>query len=179
VVADDFATGQLLVATPLIKDGVFDRTIVLVLHHDDEGALGVVLNRPSEVNVGLLLPQWEPAASSPRVIFYGGPVATSHLLGLSRQLPDPDTGLAVIGALELDSTPELHRLDAVRIFTGYAGWSAGQLEGEISAGGWYVVPTDPDDAFTSEPVDLWRRVLRRQPGQLAVVATFPEDPTLN
>lgn len=177
--------GQLLVATPLLGDPNFDRTVVLMLEHNDEGALGVVLNRPSDLPVGDILPDWAALASAPGEVFHGGPVSTDSALALVRT-----SGAAVIGVRQLPhevgvvdlDTPTQLVQDAVtemRVFAGYAGWGAGQLEGEIDEGAWFVVDTLPDDAFTSDPDTLWRRVLRRQPHPLSLVASFPRDPALN
>ncbi|HVA59717.1 MAG TPA: YqgE/AlgH family protein [Mycobacteriales bacterium] len=176
---DELLTGRLLVAAPVHRDGVFDRSVVFVLHHDDEGALGIVLNRPSEVDLLAVLPRWYATASSPSVLFSGGPVSPGQVLGLARFQTDPETGSTAVGTVDLETDPEPGRVDAVRVFSGYAGWSAGQLETEIASGGWYVVAADVDDPFTADPVDLWRRVLRRQTGQLALVASYPDDPAMN
>jgi putative transcriptional regulator len=178
-VSEPDLTGRLLIATPRIRDGIFDRSVVFVLQHDDSGAAGVVLNRPSEVLVFSVLPRWDDAATPPAVVFTGGPVADRQLLGVARFRPDPLTGALTVGTVNLDVDPDPTRVAAVRVFAGYAGWSAGQLEDEVVAGGWYVVPAEADDPFTTDPGGLWRQVLRRQPGQLAVLSTYPDDPRMN
>lgn len=181
-------TGQLLVASPVLSDPNFARSVVLMLDHDGDGALGVVVNRPTELPVTSVLESWTGLVCEPDVLFQGGPVATDSALGLA-ELPAGVTGEPVgwkrlygrLGLVDLDAPPELLMggLEALRIFAGYAGWSPGQLEVEIKDGGWYVVDAVPGDAFAAEPAGLWRRVLRRQPDELAMVATFPDDPTMN
>lgn len=179
MVSAEGLAGRLLVASPLLKDGVFDRSVVFVLQHDDDGAVGVVLNRPSEVDVSDVAPDWWTHACPPSVVFTGGPVSPMQLLGLARlRLTFGEEG-AAIGTVDLTEDADSERVETVRVFAGYAGWSAGQLEGEIAAGGWYIATAAAGDAFSAEPEELWRTVLRRQHGQLALLATFPEDPSLN
>ena len=184
--------GRLLVATPALGEGTFHRSVVLLLDHDEDGALGVVVNRPTGVEVADVLPGWQPYACEPGVLFQGGPVAQDSALGLSLALrsaeEEPPGWRRVVGRLglvDLDTAPGdvggvLTRL---RIFAGYAGWSGGQLEQELNEGAWYVVPAEPGgefrDAFSADPDRLWRAVLRRQGGDLAMVSTYPEDPSLN
>lgn len=180
-------TGQLLVATPLMNDPNFIRAVVLVLDHDEDGTLGIVVNRPTQVEVTAVLPPWSEHTVSPHVIFQGGPVALDSALGLAAVDGGEEEPLGWrrvyggIGLVDLDAPPEIlaAELRSMRIFAGYAGWGPGQLESEIAEGAWYVVDADPADAFTEDPDDLWRRVLKRQTGELAFVATFPDDPSMN
>lgn len=194
---DSIHAGRLLVATPALADPNFRRTVILLVEHEDEeGSLGVVLNRPSEVPVGSVLPPWADLAGEPPVVFHGGPVALDSALCLASlredQQPDKEEPLgwrslegspAVdrLGLVDLDAPPEVlaAELSALRVFAGYAGWGEGQLEKEIHEGAWYLVEPEPGDPFVPEPQRLWRDVLRRQGGDLALVSTFPEDPTLN
>jgi putative transcriptional regulator len=177
--------GQLLVATPLLGDPNFDRTVVLMLEHSEDGAMGLVLNRPSDLPVTDILPDWAALASQPSEVFHGGPVSTDSALALVRTSGGPVIGVRQlpheVGVVDLDTPTELVQdaVTALRVFAGYAGWGAGQLEGEVEEGAWFVVDTLPDDAFTSDPERLWRRVLRRQPHPLSLVASFPRDPALN
>jgi putative transcriptional regulator len=179
--------GRLLVAQPALADPNFDRTVVLVLQHSDDGAIGVVLNRPSEFGVEGALPNWASLAASPAVLFVGGPVVeegTAICLARARGAP-PDAFfkpvLDTVGTLDVDRLPaEVGTvIEEVRLYAGYAGWSAGQLESEIAAGGWFVVDARPVDGFTSDPAGLWHAVLGRQRGQMAWFATFPPDVALN
>ncbi|MFC5906663.1 YqgE/AlgH family protein [Streptacidiphilus monticola] len=182
-------TGRLLVATPALTDPNFDRAVVLLLDHDEEGSLGVVLNRPTPVTVGSVLEPWAALAGEPPVVFQGGPVGLDSALALA-VVPgeQPEEELlgwrrvhGAIGLVDLEAPPELlaAELGSLRVFAGYAGWSPGQLEDELLEGAWYVVDSEPGDVFAPEPERLWRSVLRRQRGALALVATYPDDPSLN
>ncbi|GAA1518315.1 YqgE/AlgH family protein [Streptomyces synnematoformans] len=188
-------TGRLLVATPALTDPNFTRTVVLLLDHDEEGSLGVVLNRPTPVGVGDVLRDWADLAGDPGVVFQGGPVSLDSALGLAvvpgDQAGDGPGGGAgplgwrrvhgAIGLVDLDAPPELlaAELGTLRIFAGYAGWGPGQLEEELDDGAWYVVESEPGDVSSPAPEGLWRAVLRRQRSELAMVATYPDDPSLN
>lgn len=182
-----FTTGKLLVATPQIEEGVFRRSVVLVLHHGDDGAQGLVLNRPIDAEIDAVLPGWEEHASRPATMFQGGPVQLDSALGLVAvpgDSPEPTGVRRLFGSValvDLDTQPALvvPVLAGLRIFAGYAGWSAGQLESEIGTGSWYVAEAESGDVFTDTPDGLWRRVLRRQPEPLRWVAWFPSDPALN
>jgi len=180
-------TGRLLVASPLLGDDNFKRSVVLVLDHGEDGALGVVVNRPLEVDVSAVLPAWQPYATMPGRLFRGGPVALVSALGVVAVPGDDDEPVGVrrilgsLGLVDLDTPPEIVAggVAGLRIFAGYAGWGKGQLEDEITQGAWYVVDAEARDAFSDSPDDLWRNVLRRQRGDLAFLATYPDDPSLN
>ncbi|WP_299527949.1 YqgE/AlgH family protein [uncultured Streptomyces sp.] len=179
-------TGRLLVATPALADPNFDRTVVLLLDHDEEGSLGVVLNRPTLVEVGEILAPWAGLAGEPDVVFQGGPVSLDSALGVA-VIPGDDGPLGwrrvhgAIGLVDLDTPPQLlaATLGSLRIFAGYAGWGPGQLETELTDGAWYVVDSEPGDVSAPRPEKLWRAVLRRQRSQLAMIASYPDDPSLN
>nr|WP_309225314.1 YqgE/AlgH family protein [Quadrisphaera sp. INWT6] len=181
-------TGRLLVATPSLEGAEFRRTVVLLLDHTaDGGAFGVVVNRPTTTDVETVLPAWQPFTTAPGRLFRGGPVGLDTALGLVAVPGDGPEPLGVrrlvgsLGVVDLDAPPEVVApgVGGLRIFAGYAGWSAGQLEGEVEEGSWYVVDGEAGDAFTDAPEGLWASVLRRQPGRLAWVASYPEDPSLN
>jgi putative transcriptional regulator len=187
----DPRAGRLLVASPTLVDPNFARTIVLLLDVDDDGVLGVVLNRPSEVAVGEVLETWADVVGAPRVLFRGGPVGTDSALAVAtlaeeaRSTDEQPVGWRPLfegtGLVDLDAPSEVivPALRGMRIYAGYAGWSVDQLEAEIAEGAWYVVPGERHDVFHADPGDLWQQVLRRQPGPLAWLATYPEDPTQN
>lgn len=181
--------GRLLVATPPLSDGTFDRSVVLMLDHSPEGALGLVVNRPTEESSAPGLRAWLDVAAEPAVVFAGGPVETDTFIGLAALRADPaasssdhwaplGTGLATV---DLDADPlELDAVvDAVRIFRGYAGWGAGQLDDELADGAWMVLDSTGSDPFSPDPGGLWRTVLRRQGGRLAWLANCPDDITTN
>jgi putative transcriptional regulator len=190
---EEVAGGRLLVATPLLTEPTFTRTVILLLHAGGgDGALGVVLNRPSDTEVEQVLPGWDVAAAAPPVVFEGGPVQPQAAICLAEVRPGVDghAGLAPLptprpgpryATVDLDLEPDevVPALARMRVFAGYAGWSAGQLEGEVAEGAWWVVDAVPDDAFRTRVGDLWRLVLRRQGAPLAFAATLPEDPALN
>lgn len=189
---DASLTGSLLVAAPSLDDPNFERTVVVLVDHDEDGALGVVLNRPTRVDVREILPMWQDHVAAPGVVFHGGPVGRDSALALALLTPTPREAAEAeplgfrhvhdrLGLIDLDAPPEIlvAELAGLRVFAGYAGWGPGQLEDELAEQAWYVVPAEPGDPFTGEPEHLWRDVLRRQGGELAMVATFPEDPSLN
>ena len=177
--------GQLLVAAPPLDDPNFHHTVVFMLEHNDDGAVGVVLNRPGGGDEFVELPGWEDVATPPAVIFYGGPVETDGFVAVAKvQEPDESAWSPLsesLGTVDLTRLPEhvAERFEAVRIFRGYSGWSSGQLDQELAMGGWIVVPSEPDDVFSEQPASLWREVLRRQGGRLAWIANAPDDLSAN
>ena len=184
-------TGKLLVATTVLVDPNFDRTVVLVVDHDDDGTLGVVLNRVGALEVADVLENWAPLAAEPPTVFLGGPVALDSALGIACVRPEAARPgeeplgwrqfAGRLGLVDLDAPPEVLAPDltALRIFAGYAGWGPGQLVGELAQRAWYVLEPELPDVFTTEPETLWRRVLRRQGGSIGMVANYTEDPNLN
>ena len=186
-------TGYLLVATPRLADPNFARCVLLVLDHGIYGALGVVLDRPGGLAVDRLLPQWHSLATAPAEVFTGGPVARNALIGLVRQRKEASRSAAPAGwrllvdderpvgtvDLSVDPIEMADSLEGARLFSGYAGWDSEQLEAEILEGSWYVVPAEARDPISADPEGLWRRVLRRQGGALAVLSGYPSDPSAN
>ncbi|HEY4606145.1 MAG TPA: YqgE/AlgH family protein [Acidimicrobiia bacterium] len=170
-------SGRLLVATPLLIDPNFWRSIVLVLQHDESGTIGVVLNRPTLERVDTHIPAWGAVAAEPGIVHFGGPVEPQVAIGLTTGVTGEPTGVPGLCIVDLEATPSPD-LGSVRVYSGYAGWGTGQLEAEISEGSWYVVPASPDDPF-DRPEGQWSRVLRRQQGYLSLVSTFPDDVSLN
>ena len=185
-VTADRTTGRLLVSTPQLDDGVFHRSVILMLQHDDNGAQGVVLNKPMGAEVDAVLPGWGEHIASPQTLFQGGPVQLDSALGLVMVSDDdlPPGSQRLFGSvaiIDLDTPPLLvmPEVGGLRIFAGYAGWSAGQLEGELRRGSWFVVDSLPGDLLTADPDHLWAQVLLRQRDELAFVAYYPSDPELN
>ncbi len=193
----DPVAGDVLVASILLADGVFNRTVVLVLDCDEDGALGVILNEISQTRLDSVLPDWVSLVSKPQLLYHGGPVSPNGAICLasvvsadeeppgwrrlfhSSQAGGP--GRLTVGLLHLDTPIEIvsGAYRDLRIFAGYSGWAAGQLQAEIAEGMWHVLAADYADIFGTEPLDLWRRVLRRQQSALALFSTWAEDPDLN
>lgn len=182
--------GLLLLATPELLDPNFSGAVVLLLDVNADGALGVILNRPTPVLVSEVLGDWAEVVAEPEVLFQGGPVETDGALAVALLAPKTATSLdgvgfrqvvGGLGLLDLDTpVPQVvEAIEGLRIFAGYAGWGGGQLEGEIAAGHWYVAPAEAGDVFLGDASGLWRDVLRRQPGELAEHSTRPMDPELN
>lgn len=181
--------GSLLVAAPQLMDDNFQRTVIYIIRHEGEGTLGVVLNRPSEVEIGAVLPQWAPHATQPQSLFVGGPVDQRAAICLTTlragvpisEAPGVMSVQGPVGLVDLESDPStvVSHAKGLRVFAGYSGWSADQLSSEIERGDWYVVPGLPDDVIGDAEVDLWGQVLRRQGPPLAFVATHPGDVQLN
>ena len=183
--------GRLLVASPRLSDPNFDRTVVLVLEHGEPGAVGLVLSRPMHVGVGELLAPWEELAEAtpPGVIFSGGPVSPAAVIGLAGPAVPPPPGpddawhavVEGVGVVDLSVAPgdQPVALGAARLFSGYAGWAPGQLEGEIGEGAWFALDALRADVFATDPEQLWHDVLQRQGGRLAMLAVYPPSPTVN
>lgn len=187
-------TGRLLVATPALDD-FFDRSVVLILNHSDEGTQGVVLNKPLDAGVDAVLPQWHDHVSPSATLHQGGPVGMDTAMGLVRLHPaslgdaghagDTVIGVEVIGdhvgLLDLDAPVEVvvGQCQAIRVFVGYAGWTPGQLSDEIDAGAWQVVDAEPGDAFTSAADTLWHAVVARQRDSVAWLSTYTDTPEDN
>jgi putative transcriptional regulator len=179
-------TGRLLVAEPMLGDPNFERTVVLMVEHSDEGALGLVLNRPTDLTLADTLPEWAPLATEPAVLHVGGPVEERSGWCLARaRRPHELEGfvplLGDLGLLDLDHDPDELRgaLRSLRLYAGYSGWGAAQLEEELAADAWFVLDAEPDDPFLPDGAALWQRILARQGGSLSRLALFPPHPSLN
>ena len=182
-----FGVGDLLVAGVGITDGVFDGAVVLLLDADEAGTVGVVLNRVAEIELADALPAWAKLVSEPQALFDGGPVSQQGAVCLAEpwsETEEPPGWRPVferVGLLNLDTPVEIAEgaYRHLRIFAGYAGWDAGQLERELEFEMWHVVPAMTDDVFDNSPEDLWRRVLRRQGGELGLLSTWTSSAELN
>jgi len=180
----DSKRGQLLIAGPTLGDPNFWRTVVLVVEHSDEGALGLVLNRPSEAIVADTVPELEDLLESEDPVFLGGPVATTSVIVLARfQDPDAAALLAFADVGVLSSGFELEEAPAGvlegRAFLGHTGWGPGQLDAELERGDRILESAQLGDAFHPEPADLWSDVLTRKGGSYALIARMPVDPSVN
>jgi putative transcriptional regulator len=180
----DSARGQLLIAGPSLLDPNFWRTVVLVIEHTDDGALGLVLNRPSETTVGEAVSQLEELVDVGEQLFIGGPVQPSAVIVLAEFEDAGDAALIAfddVGVLGTGSS--LEEVGAVvrsgRAFVGHAGWGPGQLDSEIERGDWILEPARREDAFSADPRELWPEVLTRKGGSYALIARMPPDPSVN
>ncbi|MGF6882090.1 putative transcriptional regulator [Nocardia sp. GAS34] len=174
--------GSLLVSATELTEPAFRRTVVYIVEHNDAGSLGVVINRPSDTAVRDVLPQWAELAAAPRALYVGGPVKRQAALCLTTVR----VGTAInrldglrrvdgrVALLDLDSDPDVIAplVEGIRIFAGYAGWTFGQLEGELERGDWIVLSALPTDPIARR-TDLWAEILRRQPLPLSLLATHP------
>ena len=176
--------GQLLVAAPDMLDPNFRRAVVLVGEHGDEGAMGIVLNRRTDVTVDEAAPILADLVDGDELVHVGGPVQPQAIVVLG-EFDDPErAGVLIFGSVgflpgEIDDAEELGELARARVFAGYAGWGPGQLETELEESAWIVEPAVPDDVFTVEPDALWSAVLRRKGGPFTLLATMPADPSQN
>ena len=180
----DSLRGQLLIATPVLEDPNFRRAVVLVAEHSAEGAMGIVLNRPSEALVGDAAPELEPFVDDGAAVHEGGPVQPTAVVVLAEFVePDAEAMLVIDGIGFLPAGADLDELLAntarARVFAGYAGWGPGQLEGEIDREDWIQGDAIAAEIFTEAPGTLWADALERKGGTYALLARMPEDPSLN
>jgi putative transcriptional regulator len=177
--------GRLLVAAPVLHDPNFFRTVVLLIDHDEHGALGLVLNRPGDLAASEVVPRLAPLLADDAVLYVGGPVQQDGVIGLAEYRDPAVSGaqpiVGAVGVLDAEVEPEElgGGVAQVRAFQGYAGWGPGQLEAELAEEAWILAPAHPGDAFDDEPATLWRRALERRGGRFAMIGRMPEDPALN
>ena len=169
--------GSLLVSGASLNDPNFHRSVLFVIEHDLQGALGVVLNKPLALHPEQLIDLWAERVEEGGFIYSGGPVSTNAVIGLARTTSSTNQSLTGnVEVLDLHFSPsERSDVEFVRLFVGYAGWSAGQLEAEIDAGSWFVFEASESDIFTDSTEDLWERVLARQGGLISQMASAPDD----
>ncbi len=180
----DSTRGQLLIAGPSLQDPNFWRTVVLIVEHSEAGALGLVLNRPSDAKVGDAVPELAELVDADEDVLVGGPVGQSAVIVLA-DFEDPDEAAVIafdnVGVLGGGMPPEEmgNGLRQARIFAGHSGWGPGQLDGELERGDWILEPAQYADAFTTDPTELWADVLSRKGGSYALIARMPADPSMN
>ena len=177
-------SGQLLLASPALEDPNFKRAVVLIGVHSEEGAMGVVLNRPSTVTVAEAVPALEQAVDGLEPVYVGGPVQPTSIVFVAEFLDPTPAGLLVLGRIgfpepDADIDELTEATERRRVFAGYAGWGEGQLDAEIDNGDWIAQAALPDDVFTEVPEELWSAVLKRKGGGYALLARMPEDPSVN
>lgn len=176
--------GQLLVAGPALLDPNFRRTVVLIGEHGAEGAMGLVLNRPSPVTVDSAVPPLAGLVDRGALVHLGGPVQPQAIVVLGDFDDASEAAAIVVGSVgflpgELESADDVPSVTRARVYCGYAGWGPGQLESELAVSAWIVEPARPEDVFTDDPDHLWNAVLRRKGGPFELLARMPPDPSLN
>lgn len=179
----DSLRGKLLIASPALLDPNFDRSVVLITEHGEEGAMGIVLNQPSDVLVEEIIPLLEPVTGGGPV-FVGGPVQPEALMVLGEFADEDKAAWIVTADVGLVSAQtEIEELPAAvrrgRVYAGFSGWGPGQLEGELEEEAWIVEAPIPRELFPDDPNQLWSSVLKRMGGEYSIVARMPDDPSLN
>ncbi len=178
----DSLSGQLLIAGPDLWDPNFRRTVVLIARHDDDGAVGVVLNRTAEATVGDAAPALAELVGPDDPLFLGGPVQPQAAVVLAEFEHPENVDVVAFGSIGflVDEDPGgVGGILRARVFAGHAGWGAGQLEAEMEEDSWIAEPALPGDVFTPDPDRLWSHVLRRKGGQYRMLSTMPFDPAMN
>jgi putative transcriptional regulator len=176
MVGVDSLRGKLLIAAPSLFD-FFRRAVVLMVEHTEEGAFGVVLNRPAETTVGEAVPDLADLTDAEEPVRIGGPVGTDSVVMLG-EFEDPEASpKQIVGSLGLVDPGEGGELRQARVYAGHAGWGAGQLESELERDAWLVQDAEPGDPFSDE--DLWQLALQRRGGEYALLASMPDDPSMN
>lgn len=181
---DESLRGKLLVASPALGDPNFARSVVFITEHSAEGAMGIVLDKPSETAVSELAPQLDEVAGPDAPVYVGGPVQPAALIVLA-EFSDPAAAAWIVVAdvgfasafVEMDDLARSVR--RARVYAGYSGWGPGQLEAEMEVDSWIVEAPLPPELFPDEPEALWGAVLARKGGQYALVARMPADPSMN
>jgi putative transcriptional regulator len=181
----DSLRGKLLLAAPALKDPNFDRAVVFIAEHSEDGAMGLVLNRPSEAPVVDAIPDLTWVADSDELVYVGGPVAPNGVIVLAEWadpsqavvLVDDDLGFVPGDAEDTDALADAVR--RARVYAGHAGWGPGQLEDELAEEAWIVEAPLREELFSDDPEGLWSAVLRRKGREFALLSTMPPDPSLN
>jgi len=181
---DETLRGRLLIAGPTLPDPNFARTVVLMAEHGDEGAMGVILNRPATITVSEAVPDLVDLTGDEEPVYVGGPVQREAVMVLAEfeepelaaELIMGDIGFAGAGSDFGELAGAVRR---ARVFAGCAGWAPGQLEAELEREDWIVGEVAPDDLFAGDAEELWSIVLRRMGGNYALIANMPVDPSVN
>jgi putative transcriptional regulator len=172
--------GKLLVATPNVRGAPFERSVIVMLEHDDAGAIGIVLNYPTDLPVVDHLPEISSHVSEPKVVFLGGPVQPDAAIALGRspsgRFMTPSM-FGDVGVVDVTDLPD--DIGHLRIYAGYAGWSPGQLEDELAEGSWWVMTPRPGALFAPTTHALWQDAVATAPGRTRLYTTYPDDPASN
>ena len=174
--------GKLLISSPSLVDPNFRRTVVLMTHHDEEGAVGLVLSRPSELRISDAVPDLGGLPFADEVVYVGGPVQPEAVVVLIELEEPRDDAEPIVGRIAyMPPGVDAWELGAARarVFAGYSGWGPGQLEAELEEPAWIVARAEAEDVFAPDPDELWRSVLQRKGGMYSLIATMPYDPSRN
>jgi putative transcriptional regulator len=160
---EKLAMGKLLVATDEVRGEIFAETVILLLHYDESGALGLIINRPMEATPKEVLPELEGIQYYDGTLYWGGPVRMTVMRALLHSDAPPDDAMPVFDAVyrvPMDDSlpPDANSADKLRFFLGYAGWAPGQLDRELLFGSWHVISATEDVVFTDEPEEIWMRL---------------------
>jgi putative transcriptional regulator len=165
--------GRFLIASRQLLDPHFAKTVVLLLEYHKQGAMGLIINRPSDMKLSAVLPEVEELQQRPDTIYLGGPVARTQLLLLIRTSSPPEGSRHILHDIHLSSSqaviqrmindPEAE--ERFRVYAGYAGWAPGQLDKEIASGGWHVLRADAETVFDKSAPEIWPELIHRSSAQ--------------
>lgn len=178
---DTLGVGKLLVARRGLGDPDFAQTVVLLVHYDEKGVVGLVLNRRTDLPLSRVL-KLEAAKDRTDTVYLGGPVGTSDVFALFQTPQKIDKADEVFGGIYLISDKNLFEKvlsarpapDAFHVYVGYAGWTQDQLRGEVRSGAWFVFPADPAIVFSSHPDSLWLQMIQKTELHLAKTEPFAD-----
>lgn len=179
--------GIFLVADPKLRDPNFSQTVVLLCEHNDEGTLGVVVNRPTSLRLSEAIPKIDGTQSTADVIYSGGPVQPDHIMTLYRaeeKVPEAEhvaDGMYLGGSLSIleEMLASSSSTNSIRAYVGYAGWGSNQLEFELGESSWKLVPADQKFVFDMEPARVWSTLLASLGEEYSIYARMPADPSMN
>jgi putative transcriptional regulator len=177
--------GSLLISEPTLKDSYFNRSVVLIVEHNNDGTVGFILNKQIDIDLNSIVRDFDEIEAS---VFFGGPVNKDNLFFIH------SFGKAIEGALQITNKlfwggdftmlkdilrKDKSNLQKVRFFIGYSGWDPGQLQMELDQNSWVVKSMVEDNILSSSPKNLWKDILRNMGNEVALLSFFPENPQLN
>lgn len=174
---EELAKGKFLVASRQLRDPIFSETVILLINYNWHGARGLVINKPTKVNLSAVFPEIDGLQQRTDTVYMGGPLSTSQMSLLVRSDNQPEESNHVFGDIYVSSSrtvlqqmiDDTDKGDSLRIYAGYSGWVRGQLEREVSRGDWHVLQADAETIFDKTPSKIWPELIRRSPAQLVRV----------